>query len=69
MCTDFVCKISKVSARDILKEFIRVDQRFQMIPNEDDAKRISDEMKREKGWYIRPDYLLDVWAEFMKEGI
>ena len=63
---DIVCIISKVSARDILKELILVDGRFQQIPTMQEAEKISAELNKERKWFIRPAYLLDVWQEFFK---
>ena len=66
MIGDIVCIISKVSARDILKELIREDERFQRIPTMADAERLSADLNRERGMFIRPAYLLDVWQEYFK---
>lgn len=63
---DCVAPISKTSGRDILKQIIESDERFSRLPNMEDAERISAELMKERGFYVRPLYLLDVWISCMK---
>ena len=62
-----ICPISKVTARDILKDIIRNDPRFLETPTIDGAIHLADELHKERGMFVRPDYLLDVWTEMTKE--
>ena len=66
MVENYISRISKVSARDILKQIIESDERFSRLPNMEDAERISAELMKERGFYVRPLYLLDVWISCMK---
>ena len=66
MIENYISRISKVSARDILKQIIESDERFSRLPNMEDAERISAELMKERGFYVRPLYLLDVWISCMK---
>ena len=66
MVENYISRISKVSARDILKQIIESDERFSRLPNMEDAERISAELMKERGFYVRPLSLLDVWISCMK---
>ena len=66
MAGDIVCRISKVSARDIIKEIIANDRRFQRIPTMADAESLSEALMNERKMFARASYLLEVWQEFMK---
>ena len=66
MVENYISRISKVSARNILKQIIESDERFSRLPNMEDAERISAELMKERGFYVRPLYLLDVWISCMK---
>ena len=50
---DMVCKISKSTARDMVRGIL---EDVQEIPNMDAAKRISAEYSM-RGCYIKPEYL------------
>ena len=56
---DMVCRISKSTARDMVRGIIEdADE----LPTIYAARRIAEEYK-ERGVYIKPEYLLDVWME------
>ena len=63
----FINPISKVTARDILKDILRGDARIKETPSKDGAIHLADELHKERGMFVRPDYLLDVWTEMTKE--
>lgn len=56
---DMVCRISKSTARDMVRGIL---EGIEEIPTIMAAKRIAEEYG-ERGVYIRPEYLLDVWVE------
>lgn len=60
---DVIHPISKVSARDILKEIILQDERFRRFPNICDALILADEIRKDRGTYVDPNFLLTVWIE------
>ena len=62
-----ICPISKVTAKDILKDIIRNDPRFLETPTIDGAIHLTDELKKERDMFVRPDCLLEDWAEVIKE--
>jgi hypothetical protein len=62
-----ICPISKVTARDILKDIIRNDPRFLETPTIDGAIHLADALKKERDMFVRPDCLLEDWAEVIKE--
>ena len=66
MFSDYIHPISTGTARDALKRVIADDERFQRIPNAEDAERLSGELMRERMGYVKPEYLLEVWLEVMK---
>ena len=59
---DMVCKVSKSTARDMVKGIL---QDLQEIPTIQAARRISDEYML-RGCFIKPEYLLDVWLEMWR---
>lgn len=61
---DLVCRISKSTARDMVKGIL---EDIQEIPTIEAAKRISDEYLL-RGCYIKPEYLLDVWLDMWKSA-
>ena len=67
MFGDYVCRKSDVTARDILNCIMKQDSRFQRIPTQEDAERISGDLNRERGMYIDPVYLLAAWQEYFKD--
>ena len=56
---DMAAPISKSTARDMVKGIL---EDMEEIPTMDGAKRIAEEY-RERGVFIKPEYLLDVWLE------
>ena len=56
---DMVCRISTSTARDMVRGIV---EDIEEIPTMIGAKRIAEEYM-ERGVYIRPEYLLDVWME------
>ena len=56
---DMAAPISKSTARDMVKGIL---EDMEEIPTMDGAKRIAEEY-RERGVFIEPEYLLDVWLE------
>lgn len=66
MC-DIVAPKSSANARDILKAIIRSDERFSADPTIDGSVLLADALMEERGLYVRASYLLDVWAEIVKE--
>ncbi len=60
---DMVCRISKSTARDMVRGIV---EDIEEIPTIMAAKRIADEYM-ERGVFIKPEYLLDVWMEQWKE--
>lgn len=63
---DVIHPISKISARDILKEIILQDECFRMFPNICDAIILADAIRKERGAYVDANYLLTVWIETAK---
>lgn len=56
---DMVCRISKSTARDMVRGIIEdVDE----LPTIYAAQKIAEEYKT-RGVYIKPEYLLEVWME------
>jgi hypothetical protein len=66
MFSDYVCRQSGITGRDILNRIMDHDNRFQRIPIQEDAERIAGDLNRERGMYIDPVYLLSVWQERFK---
>jgi hypothetical protein len=66
MFGDFVAPKSTVSARDILKMAIRDDPRIADPPELMAAVVWASNLGKERGWYVRPEFLLDVWEELRK---
>ena len=62
---DMVCRISKSTARDMVKGIL---ENIVEIPTMSGAQRIAEEYG-ERGVYIRPEYLLDVWMEEWNGGV
>ena len=62
MIGDMVCRISKSTARDMVKGIL---EDVQEIPTIEAARRISDEYSK-RGCFIKPEYLLDVWMDMWK---
>lgn len=60
---DMAAPISKSTARDMVKGIL---EDVLEIPTMDGAKRIAEEYMQ-RGVFIRPEYLMDVWNE-MWEG-
>ena len=60
---DMVCRISKSTARDMVRGMV---EGLAEIPTIMAAKRIAEEYMQ-RGVYIRPEYLLDVWMEEWKK--
>ena len=64
---NYILRKSKTNASDLLKEFIRKDERFNRIPTREDAERLCEELKKEGSWYIaNPQDLYDNWVACMK---
>lgn len=61
---DIVCRQSKSTARDMVKGIL---EGVEEIPTIEAARRIA-EGYGDRGVYIRPEYLLDVWMEMWEEG-
>ena len=59
MIMDMVCRISKSTARDMVRGII---EDVNELPTIYAAREISEKYK-ERGVYIKPEYLLDVWLE------
>ena len=60
---DMVFRISKSTARDMVRGIIEdVDE----LPTICAARRIAEEYK-DRGVYIKPEYLLDVWLETFRQ--
>ena len=66
MFGDMCHPISTVSGRDILKNIITNDNRFDVYPTIYDALYLSDELRKEGKGYIDPNYLLAVWIDTRK---
>ena len=62
---DMVCRISKSTARDMVRGIL---EDVQEIPTIEAARRISEEYTV-RGCFIKPEYLLDVWMEMWKDRI
>ena len=60
---DIVAPKSTSTARDMVKGILEDEYE---IPTLGAAKRISDQYML-RGWFIRPEYLLDVWMEMWEE--
>lgn len=60
---DIVCRQSKSTARDMVRGIL---EDVNEIPTLEAAERISDQYMQ-RGCFIRPEYLLDVWLEMWKE--
>lgn len=56
---DMAAPISKSTARDMVKGIL---EDMEEIPTMDGAKRIAEEYL-ERGVFIEPEYLLDVWLD------
>ena len=66
--SDMIHPISTTNARDQLKDLIRKDPRFfEQIPTKEAADQIANDLYRERGIYIRTEYLLEVWQEAFTE--
>ncbi len=65
---DMIAPNSVVSARDILKEIIRSDDRFNADPTIDGSVFLSEALEAERGLFVRASYLLDVWTEMKGRG-
>lgn len=62
MFGEFVSRISDAGAREMLREFILQDDRFQRIPTKDAAEHIAEDLP----FYVAPGFLLDVWMGVYK---
>ena len=56
---DMVCRISKSTARDMVRGII---EDVNELPTIYAAREIAEKYK-ERGVFIKPEYLLDVWLE------
>lgn len=63
---DMVAPKSTVTAREILKQLIMADDRFQKEANIDDARILANTITRESKGFVSPNFLLDVWQETQK---
>ena len=68
MLGDMVAPISRTSARDILKQIIADDPRFQRLPTQEEAERIAQEMIQQENLFVNKVYLFNVWCEYFREG-
>ena len=59
-----VCRISKSTARDMVRGII---EDAEELPTIYAAREIAEKYK-ERGVYIKPEYLLDVWMETAGRG-
>ena len=59
MISDIVCRQSTSTARDMVRGIL---EDVQEIPTIDAARRISSEYL-DRGVYIKPEWLLDVWLD------
>ena len=64
---DMIHPTSTTNARDGLKALIRSDPRFLQIPTKETADQIANDLYRERGIYVRTEYLLEVWEEAFTE--
>ena len=63
MFNDLIHPHSSVSARDLLKQTIKNDSRFETTPTIDKALSLSSSLQAEGKGYVNPTYLLEVWTE------
>jgi len=61
---DMVCRISKSTARDMVRGII---EDAEELPSIYAAREIAEKWK-ERGVFIKPEYLLDVWLETVGRG-
>ena len=61
---DMVCRKSTSTARDMVRGII---EDVQELPTIYAAREIAEQYK-ERGVYIKPEYLLDVWLETVGRG-
>ena len=61
---DMVCRKSTSTARDMVRGII---EDVQELPTIYAAREIAEKYK-ERGVYIKPEYLLDVWLETVGRG-
>ena len=59
-----VCRISKGTARDMVRGII---EDAEELPSIYAAREIAEKWK-ERGVFIKPEYLLDVWMETVGRG-
>ena len=64
MTVDIVCRQSKSTARDMVRGII---EDVEELPTIYAAREIAERYK-ERGVYIKPEYLLDVWEESVRQG-
>ena len=61
---DIVCRQSTITARDMVRAILEdVDE----LPTIYAAQKIAEEYL-DRGVYIKPEYLLDVWLDSMRQG-
>lgn len=61
---DMICRISKSTARDMVRGII---EDVEELPTIYAAREIAEKWK-ERGVFIKPEYLLDVWEETVRTG-
>ena len=61
---DMVCRKSTSTARDMVRGIV---EDVEELPTIYAAREIAEKYK-ERGVYIKPDYLLDVWLETVGRG-
>ena len=61
MYGDIVCRISKVTARDLVKEILPDEE-----PTLDRAILLAEELQKNGKMYVNVNYLLDVWMSERK---
>lgn len=61
---DIVCRQSKSTARDMARGII---EDVEELPTIYAAREIAERYK-ERGVYIKPEYLLEVWEESVRKG-